>query len=642
MSRFFLFALFIIHPALSQDFYLSSNGVTCMCPNASIGDSGDPGNGIVYTKRTAAEITPQNAATTCTSGIEYMNDLFKNVTDFNSDISSWDVSNVISMGHMFDCYEAGGNYVFDQNLSYWNVSSVTDMSAMFRDCYVFNSDLSGWDTGNVIAMVSMFEFAYNFNSDISSWDVSNVIHLSNMFLGADEFNQPIGTWDVSNVTNMGLMFWGWDATMNFDQDLSTWQFHPSVQLSGFLDLSGMSTSNYDLLLQSLNNQGLSGREIGVDGLIYCNQNDRESLIINGWNFSGDAPLEVIFNAPDDLNISPDPGSCVATIVDLGVPELEACPAYSLSNDAPAEFPLGLTEVNWTLIDNNGVTLSDTQQVEVELITDVVDICYVTAYWNDPTKNRVWVTTNPELNGLNVVHHEVLRENFSGDYELIGTITPPDNAFLDMSSNNNAQSYRYKVRTLNTCGEIFETQDYHKTILLQSSISTDNTVNLSWNPYLGLSYSSYDIYRRLNGGNWEQIASLASTSTLYNDTSANVIENFYEYYIAITVPTCSGLSPLQGFTLRSNFNYVNPNLVIKDNTSLSESIVFYPNPATELINISVSEAVEVRSIILYSALGQQIMGLEGVNSMDVSMLPSGVYYMAIETDQGRVTKSVVRK
>ena len=404
----------------------------------------------------------------------------------------------------------------------------------------------------------------------------------------------------------------------------------------------MSTINYDLLLESLNNQGLGGREIGVDGLIYCNQSDRQSMINNGWNFSGDAPLEVIFHAPDDLIISLDSGSCAATNVDLGPPNLEACPPYTLSNDAPTEFPLGMTEVNWTLIDNNGVTLSDTQQVEVELITDVVDICYVTAYWNDPTKNRVWVTTNPELNGLNVVQHEVLRENFSGEYELIGIITPPENAFLDVSSNNNAQSYRYKVRTLNTCGEIFETQDYHKTILLQSSISTDNTVNLSWNPYLGLSYSSYDIYRRLNGGNWEQIASLASTNTSYNDTSANVIDNFYEYYIAITVPSCNGSSPLQGFTLRSNFNYVNPNLVIKDNTLLSKSIFLYPNPASGIINISSSVGIEVRSITLYSTLGQRIMSLEGANSMDVSMLPSGVYYLSIDTDQGRVNKTLVRE
>ena len=33
-----------------NDFYLAPNGVTCMCPDANFGDTGDPGNGIVYTK----------------------------------------------------------------------------------------------------------------------------------------------------------------------------------------------------------------------------------------------------------------------------------------------------------------------------------------------------------------------------------------------------------------------------------------------------------------------------------------------------------------------------------------------------------------------------------------------------------------
>lgn len=80
----------------------------------------------------------------------------------------------------------------------------------------------------------------------------------------------------------------------------------------------------------------------------------------------------------------------------------------------------------------------------------------------------------------------------------------------------------------------------------------------------------------------------------------------------------------------------------ENTLLSQSIILYPNPASELINISALEGVEVHSFTLYSALGQRIMNVEGSNSIDVSILPSGVYYMTIETDQGRVNKTLVRE
>jgi hypothetical protein len=59
----------------SGDFYPNTNGVTCMCPDASVGDTGVV-NGITYTKRTRQQITTGNASTTCTSGITDMSSLF--------------------------------------------------------------------------------------------------------------------------------------------------------------------------------------------------------------------------------------------------------------------------------------------------------------------------------------------------------------------------------------------------------------------------------------------------------------------------------------------------------------------------------------------------------------------------------------
>ncbi|MDG1327167.1 MAG: hypothetical protein P8P41_01840, partial [Flavobacteriaceae bacterium] len=60
---FLLIFSFSISTLLAQDFYLNSNGVTCMCPDAAVGDTGVV-NGITYTKRTRGQITTENAATT--------------------------------------------------------------------------------------------------------------------------------------------------------------------------------------------------------------------------------------------------------------------------------------------------------------------------------------------------------------------------------------------------------------------------------------------------------------------------------------------------------------------------------------------------------------------------------------------------
>jgi len=275
-----------------------------------------------------------------------------------------------------------------------------------------------------------------------------------------------------------------------------------------------------------------------------------------------------------------------------------------------------------------------------MVADEADVCYVTADPVQPTLNRVFVTSDPALSGQNVDFHEVLRESPSGTYETIGFIVPPEDSFIDVTSDNNTQAYRYKVQTTDVCGQVLNLSDFHKTILLQSSIATNNSVNLAWNPYIGVSFNTYNVYRSVNGANYELLTSLSSTNTSYNDTSANVVDNFYEYYISIDVASCS-TDPFQSFALRSNLEYINPNLVIKDNNLLSSAITIYPNPASQYLNVSVTDDLELKEVSVYNTLGQRLM-VSKQDQIDVSTLPSGVYYLSIDTDQGRVNKSLVRE
>ena len=71
-------------PLKAQNFNLHSNGVTVECTAAAVGDTGTI-NGVIYTKRTAGQITEANAATTCTSGITDMYQLFYQASTFNGD-----------------------------------------------------------------------------------------------------------------------------------------------------------------------------------------------------------------------------------------------------------------------------------------------------------------------------------------------------------------------------------------------------------------------------------------------------------------------------------------------------------------------------------------------------------------------------
>ena len=69
--------------------------------------------------------------------------------------------------------------------------------------------------------------------------------------------------------------------------------------------------------------------------------------------------------PLALTISADAGSCVATAPVLGVPvTTDNCSVNTVTNDAPATFPLGMTTVTWTVTDFEGNSAICTQNVTV--------------------------------------------------------------------------------------------------------------------------------------------------------------------------------------------------------------------------------------------------------------------------------------
>ena len=156
-------SLFVDGNGSSNNVYLASNGVTI---KASAGaESGDTGvlNGITYTvvdqyqlayeiKQNSTEI--HRLATTL---VTYMSCVFCNNSNFNQDISNWDVSNVTTMYGMFESATA-----FNQDISSWDVSKVTDMEFMFRFATAFNQDLSSWDVSNVTTCDS-------FSDDAPQW-----------------------------------------------------------------------------------------------------------------------------------------------------------------------------------------------------------------------------------------------------------------------------------------------------------------------------------------------------------------------------------------------------------------------------------------------------------------------------------------
>ncbi|MEN7551684.1 BspA family leucine-rich repeat surface protein [Rapidithrix thailandica] len=135
---------------------------------------------------------------------------------FNQAIGVWDVSNVTSFQSTFR-----GNDAFDQDLSGWGdkLGKVITMREMFRESD-YNGDLSAWDVSKVLSMWDMFKNSGFNNASIANWDLSSLDNMETMFGGsACAFNQDISNWNVSKVVNMQNLF---QHNQVFNQDLSGW------------------------------------------------------------------------------------------------------------------------------------------------------------------------------------------------------------------------------------------------------------------------------------------------------------------------------------------------------------------------------------------------------------------------------------
>ena len=279
---------------------LLANNTTIVCENA-VNATEFIINDITYTKRNRDQITPNNAATSCTSGISDMSSLFNSKTTFNGDISHWDTSSVTDMESMFR-----GSSAFNQAIGNWNTSSVTEMNGMFFNASAFNQAIGNWDTSSVTQMISMFRDADAFNQAIGNWNTSSVTQMISMFRDADAFNQAIGNWNTSSVTEMNSMFNGASA---FNQAIGSWDTSSVIGMNFMF--SGASAFNQ--AIGSWDTSSVIGMNSMFNGASAFNQD------LSGWCVAkiGTVPSGFAVGAASAFNTARQPmwGSCPSFLVD---------------------------------------------------------------------------------------------------------------------------------------------------------------------------------------------------------------------------------------------------------------------------------------------------------------------------------------
>jgi len=193
---------------LQDAFYKASNYNQPM-------DKWDVGNVTTFETMFRESAFDQDIAGWNVANATTLKNMFRD-SPFNQPIGNWDISRVTSLQSTFR-----GNKAFDQDLSGWGdkLGNIVTMRELFRESD-FNGDLSAWDVSKVVSMWDMFKDSGFNNASITTWDVSGLDNMETMFGGEDcAFNQDISGWDVSNVVNMQNLF---KENKAFNQDLSGW------------------------------------------------------------------------------------------------------------------------------------------------------------------------------------------------------------------------------------------------------------------------------------------------------------------------------------------------------------------------------------------------------------------------------------
>lgn len=190
---------------------------------------------------------------------------------------------------------------FNQNLTAWNISNVIEMSSMFKSATRFNQNLLwGEKFKNVRFAGSMFSSARAFNGDISAWDTSSLQNADSMFESAVAFDRDISGWNVSKLKRMVGMFRFASA---FNRNLGRWVFPNNAQIEMLFGGSGMSRANIQATLQGWEGTALENPNVMTDALMTISSD----VSNDSWNGETNAEIQRIlswFEANRGWSLSP--------------------------------------------------------------------------------------------------------------------------------------------------------------------------------------------------------------------------------------------------------------------------------------------------------------------------------------------------
>ncbi|MEO8760800.1 MAG: PKD domain-containing protein [Bacteroidia bacterium] len=315
-----------------------------------------------------------------------------------------------------------------------------------------------------------------------------------------------------------------------------------------------------------------------------------------------------------------------------------------------------TTTNYTVTASNAYGCIGSDMATVNVLTaPVPNICLVSC--DDSSKYNIIYWDKTPYN--NVDSFIAYRETSSNNYKRIGSqaysalsqlIDTARSVGGPNGGNPNSGTYRYKLQTVDTCGNYSLLSPFHNTIF----ITTNGTGQFSWTTsYMIEGQPSPDTNYVLacdtaNTNVWKTVASVSgSQQTLADPGFINhaTIANWRVDGLGFNcTPTMllagGGNNSTMAAKIKSHSNQANNRSSgIKKHATDAIDVNLYPNPGNGLITISTSQKMDELKVT--DMLGNTIYDIKPANQkINLQLENSGVYFITILSGNQSIIKKVV--
>ncbi|RZS93287.1 HYR domain-containing protein [Aquimarina brevivitae] len=322
--------------------------------------------------------------------------------------------------------------------------------------------------------------------------------------------------------------------------------------------------------------------------------------------------------PAAVTVNTDLGQCSFDSTQLVPPTTTDNCGIASVVASPSSLSLGENTVTWTVTDNAGNTNSSIQSVTV-VDNENPTIVTVSA-----------VTVNTDLGQCSYDSSQLVPPSTSDNCGVASVVVSPSS--LEPGENTVTWTVTDNVGNVQSTTQIVTVVDTENP---QLNCPTDQTVNIN-------SGETYVLPDYIADFQIEPSDNCSGTSQISQDPIPGTQLSEGVFTISFSVQDANGNPASCSFQLT-----VENTLGIEEETELSNEIKIYPNPIGNFLYIQSNNAIKLNTLTVFDIAGRIVekFNLEDMGNekmLDLSGLENAVYLVIIQSEKGKLVKSIVKK